>query len=316
LGPESGADCHVAALRRSCHRDALSFDVGRPVRDTCTVVRSSGQVVGNSPLDTTLDRRTRLPLYVQIAAHVRELIEHERLGPGAALPSEADLRERLRVSRATIRQALHELELEGWIERHQGRGTFVALPPLERSLPELTSFSEHLASKGLASSSRLLRHDRLSAGGRETGAPGGPLPSPDSPDPKLFPVGTALVRVVRLRLANTAAVGIHTTLLPQRLADEIGFTEERLRADEQCSLYACFERQGRRLRFAEEHLRARTASAAEARLLGVARKTPVMSVLRLTRDESGELVEAARAVYLGDKYDYVITLDRAGTQRR
>lgn len=42
-----------------------------------------------------------------------------------------------------------------------------------------------------------------------------------------------------------------------------------------------------------------------------------MSVLRLTRDEGGELVEAVRAVYLGDKYDYVITLDRGrATQRR
>jgi GntR family transcriptional regulator len=272
--------------------------------------------VKSSPFDTALDRRTRLPLYVQIAARVRELIERERLRPGAALPSEGDLRERLGVSRATIRQALHELELDGWIERHQGRGTFVALPPLERSLPELTSFSEHLASKGLVSSSRLLAYDRLGADGSEKGAPG-QLPSPDAPEPQLFPAGMSLARVVRLRLANAAAVGVHTTLLPFSLAERIGFTEKRLRADEQCSLYACLAQHGRRLRFAEEHLRARTTSASEARVLGVPRRTAVMSVLRLTRDERGELVEAVRAVYLGDKYDYVITLDRGGaTQRR
>jgi GntR family transcriptional regulator len=124
-----------------------------------------------------------------------------------------------------------------------------------------------------------------------------------------------LIRVVRLRLANAAAVGVHTTLLPLRLAEAIGFTEQRLRADEECSLYACLEEHGVRLRSAEEHLRARTASAAEARVLGVPRQTAVMSVLRLTRDELGELVEAVRAVYLGDTYDYVITLDRR-TQRR
>jgi GntR family transcriptional regulator len=273
--------------------------------------------VASSPFDTALDRRTRLPLYVQIAARVRELIERERLGPGAALPSETDLRGRLGVSRATIRQALHELELDGWIERHQGRGTFVALPPLERSLPELTSFSEHLASKGLASSSRLLAFDCLEADGSEARPRETRLPSPDAPEPQLFPAGTALARVVRLRLANAAAVGVHTTLLPSSLAKQIGFTEERLRADERCSLYACLAQHGRRLRFAEEHLRARTTSASEARVLGVPRRTAVMSVLRLTRDERGELVEAVRAVYLGDKYDYVITLDRGGaTQRR
>jgi GntR family transcriptional regulator len=273
-------------------------------------------LVKSSALDTALDRRTRLPLYVQIGDRVRELIEREQLGPGAALPSEADLRERLGVSRATIRQALHELELEGWIERHQGRGTFVALPPLERSLPELTSFSEHLASKGIVSSSRLLRYDRLGSDGRVEGGRGGQLPSADGPEPRLFSPGTALARVVRLRLANAAAVGIHTTLLPLSLAERIGFTEVRLRADEQCSLYACLEQHGRLLAFAEEHLRARAASAAEARLLGVPRQTAVMSVLRLTRDERVELVEAVRAVYVGDKYDYVITLDRGRTTQR
>jgi GntR family transcriptional regulator len=191
------------------------------------------------------------------------------------------------------------------------------LPPLERSLPELTSFTEHLASKGLASSSRLLTYDRLGADEDEDRAPNGRLPSPDAPGPQLFPAGTALARVVRLRLANAAAIGIHTTLLPLSLAEQIGFTEERLRTDERCSLYRCLERHGRRLRFAEEHLRARTASAGESRMLGVPRHTAVMSVLRLTRDERGDLVEAVRAVYLGDKYDYVITLDRGGaTQRR
>jgi hypothetical protein len=35
-----------------------------------------------------------------------------------------------------------------------------------------------------------------------------------------------------------------------------------------------------------------------------------MTVLRLTRDQRGRLLEAVRAVYLGDKYDYVISLER------
>jgi GntR family transcriptional regulator len=272
----------------------------------------------SSPLDIALDRRTRLPLYVQVVERLRDLIEQERLAPGAALPSEAVLRRRLAVSRATIRQALQELELEGWIERHQGRGTFVALPPLERALPELTSFSEHLVSQGLTSSSRLVGYERVDAGrdGHGAGVTAEASPSPDAPDPALFGGETALVRIVRLRLASSAPVGIHTTLLPLELADRIGFTDEQLRADEQCSLYACLEESGYRLRAAEEHLRARLAAAAEARLLGVPRHTAVMSVLRLTRGESGGLLEAVRAVYLGDKYDYVITLDRGANPRR
>jgi GntR family transcriptional regulator len=278
------------------------------------VVRSSTEVWR---LGEELDRRTRLPLYVQIADRVRDLIDREGLGPGTALPSEAELRDRLHVSRATIRQALQRLELDGRVERHQGRGTFVAVPALERALPELTSFTEHLASKGLASSSRLLRYERVerrkSRGGRSTRR----AISPDEPEPTLFPVSVPLVRVVRLRLANDAPIGVHTTLLPAEIVERSGFTEERLREDERASLYACLEAAGYGLRLAEEHLRARVTSAAEARLLGVPTQTAVMSVLRLTRDERSQLLEGVRAVYLGDKYDYVITVERGtGKGRR
>src|SRR5918912_3900410 len=139
-----------------------------------------------------LDRRAALPLYVQVAERISGLIAGEGLDPGTALPSEAELQQRFRVSRATIRQALQRLELEGLVERQQGRGTFVAVPQLERALPELTSFTEHLASQGLASSSRLLRYEPV-------GTDGVGSPSPDPPDPALFPKRTPLARIVRLR---------------------------------------------------------------------------------------------------------------------
>jgi GntR family transcriptional regulator len=83
------------------------------------------------------------------------------------------------------------------------------------------------------------------------------------------------------------------------------------------SLYASLEEAGYGLRLAEEHLQARVTSDAETRLLGVPARTAAMTVLRLTRDEQGLLLEAVRAVYLGDKYDYVITVERAtGKGRR
>jgi GntR family transcriptional regulator len=269
------------------------------------------------PLGGELDRRTRLPLYVQIADRVRDLIERERLRPGAALPSEAEIRESLRVSRATIRQALQQLEQDGRVERHQGRGTFVAVPPLERVLPELTSFTEHLASKGLRSSSRLLDYERVKRTRAARRASLRRAISPDEPEPGLFQPSAPLVRIVRLRLANEIPIGVHTTLLPAEVAERSAFTEQRLREDERVSLYASLEEAGYGLRLAEEHLQARVTSDAETRLLGVPARTAVMTVLRLTRDEQGLLLEAVRAVYLGDKYDYVITVERAtGKGRR
>jgi len=259
------------------------------------------------------DPSAKLPLYAQVAERLRALIDNDGLTPGSALPSESELQRRFRVSRATVRQALQELELAGAIERRQGRGTFVAVPRLERALPELTSFTEHLASKGVSSSSRLVHYEQVERNGRaEQRRPF----SPDPPDPGLFPATAGpLVRVARLRLANGVPVGLHTALVPAAIADRIGFTRDRLERDDQASLYSCLEVAGYRLRVAEEHLHARLLEPREAGLLDVPRKTAAMSVLRLTRTEDDELVEAVRAVYLGDKYDYVIALERTLSTR-
>ena len=190
----------------------------------------------------------------------------------------------------------------------------VAVPRLARALPELTSFSEHLASQGVASSSRLVSWEALSDArdGKD-----GALASPDAPNPRLFgSIHADLARIVRLRLANASPVGLHTTLVPLDIADAIGFTAERLRDDEGLSLYRELERAGYALSTAEEHLHARLVTRAEARLLGVPPRAAALSVLRLSREPGGRLLEAVRAVYLGDKYDYVITLERTRPERR
>jgi GntR family transcriptional regulator len=243
-----------------------------------------------------LARRPGLTLYGAVREAIERLITDSQLKAGDALPTEAELQERFGVSRATVRQALAELDRAGVVERRQGRGTFVALPAMERELPELTGFTEHLQSRGMRASSRLVD---CSVAIAEKGSDSGH-----------FPVGTPLFKARRVRYANDFAVGVHTVYVPLAMAERIGFTEEVLRRDERASLYALMTRAGIRLTWAEEHLRARAADREESQLLGVRPGTPVMSVLRKTHDDAGDLVEVVRAVYLGDKYDYVVHLDR------
>ncbi|HZV50621.1 MAG TPA: GntR family transcriptional regulator [Candidatus Dormibacteraeota bacterium] len=243
-----------------------------------------------------MQRRPGVALYAALRDELRRLIESEDLAPGDLLPSEPELVSRYGVSRATVRAALAELEREGLVTRQQGKGTYVSLPPMPRSLPELTSFSEHLAARGMVPSGRLLDYRTGSAG--------------DWPDSGHHEAGTRLVRVVRLRLADRRPVGLHTVYLPADIARRIGFTEDALRADPGLSLYRLLEEAGLAVAWAEEHLQARAAGPAEARHLGVRAGTPVMSVLRLTRDAADRLIEVVRAVYLGHRYDYVVQLQR------
>lgn len=53
------------------------------------------------------------------------LISSGRFPPGSRLPAERALAERLGVSRNSVREAVHELELKRLVERRAGRGTVV-----------------------------------------------------------------------------------------------------------------------------------------------------------------------------------------------
>ncbi len=86
--------------------------------------------------------RKSAPLAQQAADEILSGIRSGKLANGdGLLPSEADLSQRLEVSRATIREALAKLENAGVIIRRHGVGTFVAPPQpvIDAGLEELES---------------------------------------------------------------------------------------------------------------------------------------------------------------------------------
>ena len=83
-----------------------------------------------------------LPLAQQVVNEILAGIEAGSLpGKGGMLPSEAELGQRFRVSRATVREALSRLEQRGVITRRHGVGTFVTTPAplIEAGLEQLES---------------------------------------------------------------------------------------------------------------------------------------------------------------------------------
>lgn len=247
-----------------------------------------------------LERRPGdLPLYAQIADLLRSRIVGSGMRPGDRLESEPELARDLGVSRATVAKALELLIRDGLVARQQGRGTFVTRSPLDRRLPELTSFSEHVAGLGLVAGQRFVDYRRTGIG-------------PGEADPLLaaFAVGLAVVVARRIRLVNGLPAGLHRTVVPAAIADTIGFTEDALRG-EQVSLYALFETHGIALARAEEHLQACNASPDDAALLDIEPGQALMHVRRLSRETSGQLVEAVDARYIGALYDYRVELVRS-----
>jgi len=66
------------------------------------------------------------PKYKQIYAQLRQSIADGAYRAGEKIPSENELVARFTASRPTVGRALAQLELDGWIERRAGSGTFVS----------------------------------------------------------------------------------------------------------------------------------------------------------------------------------------------
>lgn len=71
-------------------------------------------------------RKSRMPLYLQVATLMRQQIEKQRWRYGEQIPTLDELEQEYKVSRITLRAALSQLEEQQIIRRTRGLGTFVA----------------------------------------------------------------------------------------------------------------------------------------------------------------------------------------------
>jgi len=72
-----------------------------------------------------LQPESHIPLYIQLRDQLRSLVHAGDLRPGDRIPASRELAQTLGVHRTTVANAYAELESEGLIEGHVGRGTFI-----------------------------------------------------------------------------------------------------------------------------------------------------------------------------------------------
>ncbi len=150
-----------------------------------------------------INRLDKAPLYDLIEQNLRELILHDHLHVGEAVPSEWELAELYGVSRLTVRTALDDLTRQGWLIRRHGVGTFVAHPKVTEITPSKLSFSEQMRAIGRTPSSEL-----VSLGVVVADAVVASQLNLEQDHP--------VVEIVRLRLADGEPVLLETSYLSQR----------------------------------------------------------------------------------------------------
>jgi len=107
--------------------------------------------------DFRLDKKSRLPYYYQVYNYLLRKINSFELTEGKQIPNEMILCDIFKVSRTTVREALRELEANGYISRGRGQGTFILKRPLEsNALQKVSSIVDELKEKGINMQAKIL----------------------------------------------------------------------------------------------------------------------------------------------------------------
>ena len=75
--------------------------------------------------------------YTQLYEALVKKISSGEWKPHDCMPTERELCQEYQLSRITVRDALNLLVKDGYIYRRQGKGTFVAMRPIEQKLTKL-----------------------------------------------------------------------------------------------------------------------------------------------------------------------------------
>ncbi len=234
-----------------------------------------------------LDARSgTTPIYVRLAAILREKVQKGEFCVGDALPSERDMAERMAVSRVTVRKAMDLLMREGVLSRKQGSGTYVA-PRIEQPSSMLAGFTEDLRRRGLAAGSVWL--DKTTD-----------MASPDEVIAFGLAVNTRVKRFRRIRTANGEPLALEHAVVP-----ELYLPDHEQVID---SLYATLSALGTKPVTGLQRVTASLATEDEAYHLGVPGGAAVLRIERRGYLADGTMVELTRSAYRGDRYDFVSEL--------
>lgn len=242
-------------------------------------------------VEMEIKKESGAPLYLQLIEILNDRIESEEIRSGEKIPSERELSEIYSISRATVRQALSELQRQGIIYKIQGKGNFVSQKRINQELNGFYSFGDEVQKQGKKPGNRVLSLVLKESGqavGKKMGI---------SNEEKVLVLS-------RIRLADGEAMMNEITYLPfERF---IGLEESDLEED---GLYQIMKKKyGVKFSYAEESFYPCILNDVEADILNVPSGSPGIVLERYTY-EGNKLIEYTKSIVRGDKFKYKVKLD-------
>ena len=239
-------------------------------------------------LQNKLNSNDATPLYLQLTARIMELIASGDIAVGSLLPSEPELCETLSISRSTVRQALANLETQGYVVRRRGKGTYASKPKIKRRLSRLCSFTKQMSELGMDSETSVIEfefvgNDKVTAMQGYKGD---------------------VYKIVRLRKTQGLPFMIDTVYMPTAIMPEL--TRKELSG---ASLYDIVEKKTGNVPYrATETYEVVKLSAKQRKMLETDSETAFL-VQRVSRMMSGEVFEVASMLIRGDRCRLEATLE-------
>ena len=95
-----------------------------------------------------LNKNSIQPLYKQLMDIITGQLKNGTYKPGEKIPTEPELAELYQVSRITVRRTVEELCTQGYLVKHQGKGTFVKSPMIFRKFESQKNMSSRFPCTG------------------------------------------------------------------------------------------------------------------------------------------------------------------------
>lgn len=224
------------------------------------------------------------PLYRKLADALAQQMKLD--GAQAHLPSERKLSAALGISRVTVRRALDELAADGLLVRRQGARTVMA-PRMEKALSALTGFSDELRARGHTPGQRWLAREHV-------------LPSPAEAMALDISGSSAIIRLLRVRLADGQPIAIERAAVPQSILPDGSLVGD--------SLYEALSRLDARPVRGVQRIRAGIMTRSDAEQLESQSGGPLLIVERRCFLADGRPVEFTETRYNGESYDFLTEL--------
>ena len=215
------------------------------------------------------------PLYKQVYDVLVRRIAEGAWGPAEALPSEQALAAELHVSQGTVRKALDALAAENLVQRHQGKGTFVAEHTQEHALFRFFRLSRpNTDGERVAPESTPARCKRRAATAAEV-------------DKLHLAKSARVIEIKRVRLIDGLPMVSEKIVVPLKLFPELDHQDALPN-----TLYSLYQSvYGVNIALAKEELSAVLANKNDERELGVKPGSPLLRIDRVAMGIGGQRAE-------------------------